>query len=88
MSDKQYERSTKGLRDMLFDAIHDVKAGRMKPSEAVQLSSVARQIIATADFELRVQRQAKELQTSDADAIRLAPPVVKLGNDQAEDGDR
>lgn len=83
MSAKQYERSTKGLRDMLFDAIADVKAGKMKSSEAVQLSSVARQIIATADLELRVQRQTKELATGDADALLLAPPVVKLGNDEA-----
>lgn len=83
---KQYERSTKGLRDMLFDAIADVKAGKMKSGEAVQLASVARQIIATADLELRVQKQARELDPASEDALTLAPPVVKLGHDQAEDG--
>jgi hypothetical protein len=79
---KVYERSTRGLRDMLFDALADVQAGKMKPSEAVQLSSVVRQIVATADLELRVQSQRKALGL-EHDAMVLAPPVVSLG--KAED---
>ncbi|MGE0289493.1 MAG: hypothetical protein AB7I42_25895 [Bradyrhizobium sp.] len=79
---KHYERSTKGLRDMLFDALEQVQAGTMKPSEAVQMASVVRQIVATADLELRVQKQALELKSGDADALVLAPPVVSLGHDK------
>lgn len=75
---KKYERSTRGLRDMLFDSIEAVQAGTMKAGEAVQLSSVVRQIVATADLELRVQRQAKDMGV-DVDALVLAPPVVSLG---------
>lgn len=76
---KKYERSTRGLREMLFDSIESVQGGSMKASEAVQLSSVVRQIVATADLELRVQRQSKDMGV-DVDALVLAPPVVSLGH--------
>lgn len=82
---KQYERSTKGLRDMLFDAIEQVQAGTMKATQAVQLASVVRQIVATADLELRVQKQQRELGTADPDAIVIAPPIVALGHSTGDD---
>ena len=77
---RRYERSTSGLRDMLFDTIDDVRAGRIKASEASQIASVAKTIVMTADLELRVQRQAKDM-GGETDAIRMLPPVVVLGKD-------
>lgn len=78
---KHYERSTKGLRDLLFDALDRVLDNQMEPSEASQIANVVKQIVATADLELRVQKQMRELSEGDADAIVLAPPVVMLSRD-------
>lgn len=78
---KRYERSTKGLRDLLFDALDRVLDNQMKPAEASQIANVVKQIVATADLELRVQKQMRELSEGDADAIVLAPPVVMLSRD-------
>ena len=78
-SPKRYERSTAGLREMLFDTLEEVRDGTIKAGEAVQRASVVKTIIATADLELRVQRQARELDPESADALSLAPPTVVLG---------
>lgn len=78
IASKVYERSTHGLRNMLFDALESVQAGTMKASEAVQMAAVVRQIVATVDLELRAQKQAKAM-GGESDALVLAPPVVKLG---------
>ena len=80
-----YERSTKGLRDMLFDALQDVTDGKLSGREAVNMAVVARQIVATCDLELRVQRQTKAM-GGEADALTLAPPVVSLGRDATTTG--
>jgi hypothetical protein len=66
---------------MLFDALQDVTDGKMSGKEAVNMAVVARQIVATCDLELRVQRQTKQL-GGEPDALVLAPPVVSLGTDR------
>lgn len=78
---KRYERSTAGMREMLFDTLEGVIAGEVKPVEAVQRANVVKTIIATADLELRAQRPMKEMDPDNADAQVLAPPVVLLGKD-------
>lgn len=78
MAEKQYERTSAGLRELLFDTICSVKAGKMSGNDGKAIAALAKETIASVDLELRVQRQAKELAPGSEDALTLAPPTIKL----------
>ena len=46
------KRTTKGLRDILFDEIDELRAGNGDPSKAQAVAQLARQILNTAKIEM------------------------------------
>lgn len=80
---KTYERTTAGLRALLFDTIVAVKGGAISAKEATSVAQVSREIISTLDIELRAQKQAKEM-GGESDALVLAPPTIKLVGHEAQ----
>lgn len=75
---KRYERTTAGVRALLFDTMEGVRDGKIDVASAAAISNAAKQIINTLDIELKAQRQAFDLELGSVDALVIAPPTLKL----------
>ena len=76
--EKQYDRTTAGLRDLLFDTILDIRKGKISNKEASAVAQLAKEMLATVDLELKAQKQASEFSPESRDALTLAPPTITL----------
>jgi hypothetical protein len=64
ISDKPVEpvhRSTRGLRDVLFEQIDRLRTGIATASESNALGSLVRQINGTVDLEMKMVKWSKEM---------------------------
>lgn len=59
------DRTTAGLRDILFDEIDALRKPKGNPQRALAVSALAKQIISTAEMEIRFQALAGTLKQSD-----------------------
>lgn len=59
---KNMKRTSKGLRDVLFDEIESLRSGDGDPSRALAVANLAKQIINTVKIELDYHREAMRLQ--------------------------
>lgn len=74
---KEYERTTEGLRALLFDTLLGVRNGTVEAKQAHVIAQLTREVISTLDIELRAQKQAKDM-GGETDVLVLAPPSVRL----------
>lgn len=51
------KRTTKGLRDVLFDEIEELRNGDGDPTRAMAVANLAKQIISVANVELRFHQE-------------------------------
>jgi hypothetical protein len=63
-------RTSAGLRDALFDAIDDVRSGRMDPQNAKAIAGLSREIINSVKLEVEIRKMGKEQGQKD---FRTAP---------------
>jgi hypothetical protein len=56
MTEEPHERTSVGLRDMLFDEIDALRAGKSDPQRAQAISKLAAQILASAKIEHEVAK--------------------------------
>ena len=73
---KTYARTLEGLRDSLFDELEDLRQGVSAPHEAIAFSNLARQIVNTADIEIRrseLMIKARALRLREKE-LGLSPP--------------
>lgn len=75
---KNYERTTAGLREMLFDTIVDVREGKMGGADAKAVATLSQSMIQTLDIELRVREAAAQHDPDSVGALTLAPPTITL----------
>ena len=59
---KKMARTSKGLRDVLFDEIESLRSGDGDPSRALAVANLAKQVINTVKVELDYHREALRLQ--------------------------
>lgn len=59
---KKMPRNSKGLRDVLFDEIDQLRNGEGDPTRALAVANLAKQIINTVKVELDYHREALRLQ--------------------------
>lgn len=71
------ERTSKGLRDILFDEIEQLRGPNGDPRRALAVSNVARQIVNTVRVELDYAKQATILREQGG-AVELG--TLKLGS--------
>lgn len=70
-------RTSKGLRDTLFDELDMLRNGESEPVRAASVAKLAVQIINTAMLEVHLQRTDLGLRDSDS-ALRVRP--IQLGS--------
>lgn len=70
------QRSTKGIRDMLFDEIDSLRNGRTEYRRAVTLTRMCDTIIETAEFELQYAKFLTSAGKGDSQT-----PEIRLGSD-------
>ncbi len=58
---KKLDRTTQGLRDILFDEIDMMRSDKADPTRALAVAKLARQIISTAEVELELCRTMNAL---------------------------
>jgi len=71
------ERTTETLRCILFDAIDQVRDGKMSPANAKNIAALADRIIKTAELELKHVDMAAKHQKLD---LRSEPLLLTSGN--------
>lgn len=57
------DRTTQGLRDVLFDEIDELRSGQGDAAKSMAIANLAKQIINTAQVELNFMRVLKTHQT-------------------------
>ena len=57
---KHYERTTEGLREMLFDQIEALNKGEIDHSQARAAANLARQIVESVRIQIQYQRVLNE----------------------------
>lgn len=65
---KKADRTTKGLRDILFNEIEELQTGAGDPQKAMAVANLARQIVSTAKIELEFVRSLKDIKESGGSA--------------------
>lgn len=75
-------RTTETLRGLLFDAIEDVKAGRMDANTAKSIALLAEKMISTAELELRYSEVVNKL---DQDGLGISPGPLLLTNEKSRE---
>lgn len=68
MAAKTKQRTTEGLRDILFDEIEVMRSDKADPARARAVASLSREILSTARLELNFQETMARLQSSGASA--------------------
>lgn len=80
MSDKtQISRSTKGLRDHLFDILDQLASGKITPQNAMTVTKVAQQIHNTARLEIDAARFVSEQRAASGDGGALTLKALEFG---------
>lgn len=69
------ERTSKGLRDLLFDTITKLRDGKCEVSEARAIAALAGQIVNTVNMEIAVAQLRRDYP---ADTKLICPPPLKL----------
>lgn len=77
---KVTEQTTEGLRRALFDQLDQLRNGDITPTVANATARLAEQIVATAQFELQVERHAHDLGKRGNRLDQILPPVIPLGD--------
>lgn len=72
-------RTTKGLRDALFDEIDRLTIGKSNPQVACAKSKLATQIIAATKLDLDYHRFITEMRGIQAPSVKLTP--IELGTE-------
>lgn len=74
-STRKPERTSQGLRDILFDEIEELRGPKGDPTKSMAVASLAKQIVNTAKAELDFHRTAAALEaggnTVELGALRL-----------------
>lgn len=68
-------KTTADLRELLFQTMDDVRAGKITTSQARAIADQADKIIATADLELRYSAMVSKL---DKDGQSISPGKILL----------
>ena len=76
------ERTSAGLRDILFDEIDALRKPKGNPHRALAVSALARQIIGTVEAELKFQTATAMLQKAGPNGMELG--AMRLGSSSAE----
>lgn len=74
---KKIARTSKGLRDVLFEEIDSLRSGDGDPSRALAVANLAKQIINTVKVELDYHREALKMQES-GNPLKIG--TVELGS--------
>lgn len=77
---RRIPRNSKGLRDILFDEIEELRAGNGDPTKSMAVASLAKQIINTAKVELDFHRQLAQ-HASEGTPIKMG--TLELGSSVA-----
>lgn len=80
---KPTERTSAGLREVLFEAMDNLRNGEIEPTEAKALASVAQTICATVALEISVQKLRAMYP---ADAKFVVPKPLQLGTEEKDNG--
>ena len=75
---KATQRTTHGLRDILFDEIDAMRGPDADPRRAVAVANLAKQIIGTAKVELEFHRTMSELSAAGGGNVSLG--TLALGS--------
>lgn len=78
------ERTSAGLRDILFDEIDALRKPKGNPQRALAVSALAKQIISTAEMEMRFQQMTGRMKDGSAEE-RLGK--LQLGSPTAASAD-
>ena len=85
---KQMKRSSKGLRDVLFDEIEHLRGESGDPSRAQAVANLAKQIINTVKVEMDYHREAVRMQEQgnpiSLGSVDLGSPVVSAESSATE----
>lgn len=71
-AEKQYEKTTEGLRDMLFDEIELLRTGKIDSARARTTANLAKQIIESIRVQVQFQRVIVEQN-------KIGKPVSLIG---------
>lgn len=69
-------RTSAGLRDALFDAFEQLRAGNIEANDAKALAALSNQICATVSLEIEVAKLRNEYPS---DAKNVVPTALQLG---------
>jgi hypothetical protein len=69
------DRTSKGLRDMLFDTIEQLRTGKCEIGKARAIAAVAGQIVNTVHMEIAVANLRRDYP---ADTKLICPPPLQL----------
>lgn len=69
------DRSTKGLRDHLFDILEQLASGKITPQHAITVTKIAQQVHNSARLEIDAARFVSEQRAAsgDSNAMTLKP---------------
>ncbi len=76
-------RTSRGLRDVLFDEIEELRAGAGDPTKSMAVANLAKQIINTAKVELDFHRQIAK---HEAEGTPIQMGSLELGTIAASAG--
>lgn len=68
------------MRDMLLDSIQEALDNKTTWSEVSKQAAIVRQLIATVDLEMRIQKHVKVM-GGETEVLKLALPSVQFGTD-------
>jgi hypothetical protein len=74
------ERTSAGLRDILFDEIEQLRGPNGDPRRALAVANVARQIVNTVRVELDYAKQVREIQDKGGDVTLGTLPLGTVAN--------
>lgn len=69
------DRSTDGLRSVLFEELESLRAGRTTPQKASAVARLAAGIVSSTKLDLEYQRFAKAVEGDDAPKIACVPSL-------------
>ena len=80
---KTYERSTEGLRSLMFDAAEAILNGSMDPKDGLAIAALGKEMLHTLDTDIKVAERLESLGVGDPTAqvtkvatVRLAAPAT------------
>lgn len=73
---KMTQRTSKGLRDILFDEIDLLRSGESTPHRAHAVAKLASGIVETVSLEMEVHKTLKQISPGSHDAIDALKPIA------------